>query len=963
MSNKNKNITLKNLEINIPNYIHDKSPRLLELFLIIGYENIFIQEHIIKDINCVLESNNSNNNNEIKEENKEKAPEYISSLQEIEEKGYGEYKSKEYPSVISSIASDLESGTDKNDYFFSDTNFDYQFCLEECLCSSPIIYFSTDKEKIPKDKISSKDYFPYINTYKANNYCFAFIFYEEKIYGKITLFVPKIFCIESKYPYYKAFHEICKDIYEIFRSNKLQIPLEIQLYNIVNYTPPPINNKIQYYLFPYQLFNLPKLNSVNFFNKSKYLTIEQLSGYDQSQINIGLIFNYFDVEIALELYLQFCLFTQLTFFGNDNQKLFLVIHIFSTLVFPLLDEESTTITSFKTFSNKDIGKTIQDCNSVEINEEQYKSMKKEFPIFPVNPNFYVFMDDDKKEIKSTYVECEGGPKGEVRINRLYNFLHKIIYEEDTSDTKIGKIIKSVKYNLNNIYKEIKTKDLCNGFYESNNDEIEINIKIRNLFYKLNLEISNFIFIYERENNILDIGNVNLPEGLEETNNVDELFFWQIKKCHYCDILKGFCKSHEDDKDKAEKDKEFRIKNILRLPRKIFASFLSMINCNPKENREIDYFRIIDSIYYQKNSSKTLNFDYLEFYKFYYNNLDEYFSQVINKKYMTCTSEEIAKGINKHFYNYKKIELESDLIMKYLCILDDVEDIEKEKILNEKNLCLPKNTTKNLDILNAIEKYYFENNLLKYKEIIRLCLINYIIMTIPKKNLVFFNKEEESSPQNDKKTYRNFIYDLIDYIYLFKNKYIEMVFSVAFRFFNNSNETNYFYIQPFIDLYEKCVVNRKIMETEEIYILYTKLKEFSEKIKNKFESKVEESKYKNIINHDMENDLFSFDIKINEREALNKIEDPKFDEKLVSEKIAMSCIYGTQMLSSEAIYSPKKLYTMIKKVMKDFYSNLEIKNDKEEKEIAINLLFYCNLLKSDNDIPIDMTKYILINLDL
>ena len=92
---------------------------------------------------------------------------------------------------------------------------------------------------------------------------------------------------------------------------------------------------------------------------------------------------------------------------------------------------------------------------------------------------------------------------------------------------------------------------------------------------------------------------------------------------------------------------------------------------------------------------------------------------------------------KHYYIYKKIEPDSELIMKYLCVLEQMDGQEetkkaKEKMFKNDYLLVLKNKTKNLDILNVIEKYYFDNNLLNYKEIIRLSLLNYIILTIPKK---------------------------------------------------------------------------------------------------------------------------------------------------------------------------------------------------------------------------------------
>ena len=95
--------------------------------------------------------------------------------------------------------------------------------------------------------------------------------------------------------------------------------------------------------------------------------------------------------------------------------------------------------------------------------------------------------------------------------------------------------------------------------------------------------------------------------------------------------------------------------------------------------------------------------------------------------------------------YKKIELDPELIMKYLCVLermekDDKTKAEKQIILPTHSLVLPKDKTKNIEIFNAIENYYMDKNLIEPLNLIKLCLIYYIILSIPKKNLVFFNKE-------------------------------------------------------------------------------------------------------------------------------------------------------------------------------------------------------------------------------
>jgi hypothetical protein len=289
--------------------------------------------------------------------------------------------------------------------------------------------------------------------------------------------------------------------------------------------------------------------------------------------------------------------------------------------------------------------------------------------------------------------------------------------------------------------------------------------------------------------------------------------------------------------------------------------------------------------------------------------------------------------------------------------------QKNKLFKNEYLYAPNNKTKNLDIFNEIEKYYFENNLLKYKEIIILCLINYIILTIPKKKLVYLNKED-AQKQTERSIPRNFIHDLFDCIYLFKNKYLEMFLSVAYRYFNNSNETNYYLIQPYIDVYQKCVIERKILKTEEMVSLYEKFKSFSDIVKQKYESKhVIDEKNNDLINEISSYELYSFENNNYEEDALNKMIDQKYDGKLINEKITMFCKFEPKKIICNDISSPKKLYNKIKNIMKDFYETLQIKDKEEEtiKEIGSNILYYGFLIKFD-DIPIDAIKYILLTLN-
>jgi hypothetical protein len=248
--------------------------------------------------------------------------------------------------------------------------------------------------------------------------------------------------------------------------------------------------------------------------------------------------------------------------------------------------------------------------------------------------------------------------------------------------------------------------------------------------------------------------------------------------------------------------------------------------------------------------------------------------------------------------------------------------------------------------------------------IKLCLIYYIILSIPKKNLVFFNKEE--SLENGKKKYNNFVYEAFNNNQLFLNKFIEMFLSVSYRYFNNTNETNYFIIQPYIDLYDNCAIKRGILRNEEMADLYNKFTEFSEKIKEYNATQVvTDEKNKYLINHDPNTPLYEFKKNSSDGDIIKKFNENGNGE-LIQEKVELNCDYIHNSLSYEYIHSPKELYHMIETIMNKFYENLDLSDSKEKiKEIGFNLLFYCYIIKAsgqEKDIPFEINKFILANIN-
>lgn len=196
-------------------------------------------------------------------------------------------------------------------------------------------------------------------------------------------------------------------------------------------------------------------------------------------------------------------------------------------------------------------------------------IKMAFHIFFIFSNFYILLEEKEKKLISTLDKSK-------KIDKLHGLLSRIISEEETLDSKIKDLIMSNKENLSKIYKEIRKKELCKSYYKSNNEEIEMNLKIRNAFYKFNLEISNFIFSYRNEGDYkiysknFDSGDINeylkskSENNLELVDNVDNLFYQKIKNFFCGDILQNFCLNVE---------KKIQPQKILDYPEKFFLIFI------------------------------------------------------------------------------------------------------------------------------------------------------------------------------------------------------------------------------------------------------------------------------------------------------------------------------------------------------------------------------------------------------
>ena len=150
----------------------------------------------------------------------------------------------------------LESYSDKN----LDSILEKENIYENLLPKSYNVIFSSN----PQSGTNSK---------KSIN-GFAHVFYrkfnKEKIISNNSFYfyVPIVFCIISEFPFYNSFLKLTKQIKQLFLQTKINVPIEIIIQNILNFTLSPINGDVFLDIEPKNIFvpkeESPKKNNESF---------------------------------------------------------------------------------------------------------------------------------------------------------------------------------------------------------------------------------------------------------------------------------------------------------------------------------------------------------------------------------------------------------------------------------------------------------------------------------------------------------------------------------------------------------------------------------------------------------------------------------------------------------------------------------------------------------------------------
>jgi hypothetical protein len=939
-------------ELKIEKYPMANSPNFIEYFLIMGYEESFIEEKIIKNINIQIESKQSE---QLDDNNKNKK----TNINEIQE-----FRCRQLPTILFSINSN-----------FSGILARENVLIKNVFPIPPTIFISSQKNYIYEPN--------QINVIFTNihndvvNIGYSFIFYE-KYYAsnKSNIFVPKAFVIVSQYPFFNTFNGICKELlYNQFKNELLEIPIELQLYNIINFIPAPVKEGLNFTFFPlYDLSEIIECKSdkeLIDFKEQKVYNLSQLSGHRPSEIDFSVLFCLLPIDYIVQIYLQLLIGNIIAFFSKNIEILNITIYIFQQFFYPLIyDETINTFSPSKYFCSEFCTQNIIGflCSYDEINnydpfrelkENEYKflSENEEKEVYYqniLNCNYIVDLDKsifkENDNLKEDVINLD---KQKNNNNEIFNFISNILNENSISDnsTELEKSINKLVVSLKKVKNKLNYSDKSKRMPSFINNNTKYNDYIQECFYKFNIEISYLHYKYVSKYNgnykISKNGQINskIKTAEEaELKKMDYIFLKKFSETLYCNVLNNIVGGYSNMEPV-----------LYKAPRIIFEIFISlkkilnnkMANNSNSINFTKNLFKIIDNIYMNKSKGnekiKEKNITFLNFYKFYNDNLKKIIYNFVDNKYVDVKIDKTDENNLKYYYKYKRIELDKNLLMEYVYMIQEMTQKEMKDIFNiEKDSYLiykpiNENIT-TINIYNIIENYYINSNYIGYKDIIILSVINIVAISIQKKTLIPFTIS---------------LYYLFEKIYISCRKLTEIILSISYRLFTKDKEQNIALYEKYFNLYTITIDNNFLFPNDQLIYLKNKIDNINVKDKNRDKEVLYNKKFKKI--EGIENEkLYSLESQKKYKEMINILEDNNLEGTIKNKIIFKSKYIKSKIITYYDVYSPKMLYFISNDLLQRYYETLEFSqiNKYQYEKILICLLFY---LKISDILEFDLVK--------
>ena len=912
------------------------SYNLIECFLIVGFDYTFIPDNILKPIENLIINQNPN-----------------SKQKNLDMKVFEEFKIDEKPTILGCISSDYKKNM-----------FPLNEVLNFCFPSSPPIYHTDD------DPSNTIQYDPLKNNIQniifQNNSIsgsdkitfnvYAYIFYENfTVKNKHKVFIPKAFITISQYPLFNFFKQLSSEIHKQFLLPAIEIPMEIQIYNILNFIPPPINSDQTYILLPKnELSEYERQKDENDFLQlgNLEMTVKQLTGYPYFDINICEILNVLPFEGIIEAFLITFLEKQVNVYSRSNEILNLTMLILASFNFPFDTPYIWQIASVGKEEMKDhidsklVGKptpSILGFNVTYTNEceENLMDTPSHYTI-DLDNKFIIFVGQNNEE--------------DDNIKKVFTYLEDII-NVGKGNGQLDKIIINLVNKMRDISNKLSYNSLnTNGFEFYTNDyaKLSINKNIQDAFYDFYIDILVLIYpMYSLEK--LDKPDENgkyykvfkkdfkkIDEFIPGLKNEEKLFFQILGETLKIDSFSQFIEYSNPI--------PIFLSNYLFAENFIILKFL--FNKKKKKSDQlyrtlnISYTELIDKIYIKRKYGNQIPINFFNFFKYYKNNLSKIIGNYINSDHIekTITPKKIS-------YKYTRCELDNSIIVKYIHLLNNINELELQQIfpyLSQKSNPVYK-ILKDDEIPNTIEGFNIEHKFIDYSELIKSCILLIIIITTEKISIADF---------------KTIIKDILLSINFSVRKYIYKLIYIYYRLCNDQTKNGNYnllvrlkdYIELFDILKQKGILPSSNLVNFLSYImtLYENKKEdlkFEENNNNvtQFFKSIEKKEISQCYTLKLENKKNE-----NEKEIFKLMENIGYDGYIKDDKIQLhftSELFSSKNLEIKSfIFSPIKLFKNCNRLFNLFNQNMDyklIENKTEFKQVIINLLYYVKIIPKIN----------------
>ena len=862
---------------------------------------------------------------------------------------YKKKKNLYYPTILSSITSRLDFGIVDNELIISQiypdiptiiqiNKNDSQHIQQEAPSTSNVIYsfcFDTTDGK-------SKLFYT----------CFGFKFYEKYQYKSGNnieeYYLPKSFCIVSQYNFFTFFEYVCKNIYILMTKQESNtLPVELLLYNIVNFVPSPMNYNLNLDLF-------------SFCMESKEIEMKQLSGYPYIDFDLKEIFNILPINFFIEIYIITVIEQGALFFCSNLELLNIIMYIMYILNYPCND--STYFWHIVSVSknnlieeNKFVGKVM--VSLLGVNSYYDESIDT----FCFGRYHYIIDIDNKKIFLKESLDLSMDEKEEVdNLNNLNIYIQNIIKEKNIESYFLKNFIIKLKKGLENILsKELESNPKVKNFniYKTSKSINLTNKKIQELFYNFNLNILMMFYQdnalvnsfdkvkktdYSFEKHIKKLNNLNLNDN----NNVNI----SIEEKNFMEFFRGTIKYKIYFENFIQNSDTMDVFKIALLFSEEFLNIKIKDN-KTKALNKLSLLNIIDKLYYPSKKI-TVNITIGNLFSLCLDTLKKYFEGDINK-----TSKLIdlnKKTLNKYIFllnnNYEKEEL--------MDIFPSIRIQDEESIISfDKRY-----------ILNIIQNCFDENKLISIKNYIYFAVIYIFCISLSLHSYSKLLKYIES------------ITKTLSEIQFFMRQFIFIILQTFYKYLLIHRKSGYYpemgisQIKMYFYLLISFLKQKDIIPNEEMMAILTKF--FGKMIyqERKSLNKKEGKEIDNDINFELKkNENFfcfmkhcfnskkyytsSLMIKhaLKEQNYCNII--IKLNQKILKPIIVVKI---KEYIYNVEFYSPKKIYKKAEMAYNDFYEknnlNFSKLNIKDIRDCITNLIIYGQ--EMGNDIPLDLLINIL-----